>query len=87
MTATTESDPVEAVVNRIRFRRLPPPGERRRLRKAVDGILQDVADATGASTASASLWERGLVKPGPRFLTPYLRLLERFATLERESAA
>lgn len=84
MTLATEHDSVEVVVERVRLRRLPPPAERRRLRKAVDGTLQDIADATGASQASASLWERGIHTPGPRYFRSYLRLLAAWTVLEQE---
>lgn len=84
MTVTDERDAIEVVIEQVRLRRLPPPEERRRLRKVADATLQDIADATGASIAAASLWERGINRPSRRYRSKYLALLDGFAALESE---
>lgn len=84
MTVTDERDAIRAVIERVRLRHLPPPAERRRLRKVAGATLQDIADGTGASITAASFWERGINNPGPRYRRKYLGLLAGFASLECE---
>jgi DNA-binding transcriptional regulator YiaG len=75
------------LIDRLRASRLPPPHERRALRRAAGAKLRDVSAELKVSDAAVSCWERGLYEPGPRHAAAYLRLLEGFATLAREAAA
>lgn len=86
MTVIEQPNPRAIVIARIRAFQLPPPIERRRLRRAAGATLEDVAEAVGVSDATASCWERGIYMPSRRYRRKYLDLLEDFATiaLERE---
>ncbi len=66
---------------------LPPPAERRRLRKAVRGTLRHIAAELKVSETAVSYWERGICEPGPRHRVAYRQVLDAFAQLERNNLA
>ncbi|MEJ8654902.1 helix-turn-helix domain-containing protein [Streptomyces sp. MS1.AVA.3] len=60
---------------------LPPPEERKRVRKAY-GLTQDgMAEALGVHRITVSAWERGAYDPTGDTRTQYLRL---FARMKKE---
>lgn len=87
MTVLPLRSETPALIDRLRATRLPPPAVRRALRRDAGAKLRDVALELRVSDASVSCWERGIYEPGPRHAGAYLRLLQGFAALARESAA
>ena len=62
---------------------LPPPAERRRLRRAAGLTLADLAQAVNVSAVSVHRWERGTRTPALRHVARYAGLL---GVLAREVA-
>ncbi|ELS50343.1 telomere-associated protein Tap [Streptomyces viridochromogenes] len=60
---------------------LPPPEERRRLRKAHGLTADEVAEALGVRRATVSAWESGKTEPRPPERDAYARLLNKLAEL------
>ncbi|MEV5440718.1 helix-turn-helix transcriptional regulator, partial [Streptomyces sp. NPDC052682] len=60
---------------------LPPPEERRRLRKAHGLTVEEVAAALKVRRATVSGWEAGKTEPRPPERDAYARLLNRLAEL------
>ena len=78
---TLELDPVEYARN---LRRLPPPGERRRLRLAAGLSLHQVARSLGLTASACRLWETGERRPGPSVIGPYVELLDGISAIVDE---
>ena len=78
---------VASLVDRLRATRLPPPYERRAIRKRAGASLEDVAAALGVQKMTVSRWERGTREPWPKHLTAYICLLEALAAIAEESDA
>ncbi|MBO8194627.1 helix-turn-helix transcriptional regulator, partial [Streptomyces oryzae] len=60
---------------------LPPPEERRRLRKAHGLTVDEVATALDVRRATVSGWEAGKTEPRPPERDAYARLLNKLAQL------
>lgn len=60
---------------------LPPPEERRRLRKAHGLTVEEVAAALKVRRATVSAWESGKTEPRPPERNAYARLLKQLAEL------
>ncbi|MGW5449068.1 helix-turn-helix domain-containing protein [Streptomyces asiaticus] len=60
---------------------LPPPEERRRLRKAHGLTVEEVAAALKVRRATVSGWESGKTEPRPPERDAYARLLKQLAEL------
>ncbi|MEU4558480.1 helix-turn-helix domain-containing protein [Actinoplanes sp. NPDC023936] len=73
---------VAELVDRLRANRLPPPHERRAIRKRADATLDDVAAALGVTKMTASRWERGLRRPQGQNRAAYLGLLRALAGID-----
>ncbi|HEY5835314.1 helix-turn-helix domain-containing protein, partial [Streptomyces sp.] len=58
---------------------LPPPDERKRLRKAAGLVQEDVAAALHVGRETVNGWETGRTMPRPPRLQAYKRLLEGWA--------
>ncbi|MEU1601517.1 helix-turn-helix domain-containing protein [Streptomyces sp. NPDC005708] len=66
---------------------LPPPEERKRLRKAHGLTLEEVAAALGVRRATVSGWETGIPEPRPPERDAYARLLSQLSELYPAPAA
>src|SRR5690606_40043364 len=66
---------------------LPPPDERRRLRKAHGLTVEEVATALKVRRATVSGWEAGKTEPRPPERDAYARLLQQLAELYPPPAA
>ncbi|MER7720773.1 helix-turn-helix domain-containing protein [Streptomyces flaveolus] len=60
---------------------LPPPEERRRLRKAADLSTEQIADTLGCHSDNVAKWETGIHEPLAAHRAAYARLLEGLAAL------
>jgi DNA-binding transcriptional regulator YiaG len=60
---------------------LPPPAERKRLRRAHALTLDEVAAALDVRRATVSAWESGKTEPRPPQREPYARMLKQLAQL------
>jgi DNA-binding transcriptional regulator YiaG len=80
----TTCDEVADLVGRLRANWLPPPAERRAIRRRARASLDDVAAALGVQKMTISRWERGVVQPWPRHRAAYICLLEALAEVARE---
>lgn len=72
---------METTHDRIRERvrvhqALPPPLDRRSLRKAAGLTLQEIATAVGVTAAAVWQWERGNRNPNGKHLDAYLDALK-----------
>lgn len=56
--------------------RLPPPGERKRIRNEYGVSQGDVAAVLGVSRLTVSMWERGETDPKPDHAQKYAELLD-----------
>lgn len=73
----------DALLERVRSqRKLPPPAERRRIRKRARVSLRELAAVLGCSHAGVRAWELGSM-PGDEYRDRYAELL---AELERAAA-
>ncbi|GIM88723.1 helix-turn-helix domain-containing protein [Paractinoplanes toevensis] len=72
------------LVDRLRADRLPPPPERRTIRRRARASLKDVAQALGVDIMTVSRWERGKADPWPRHRAAYIRALRALAELAVE---
>lgn len=68
-------DEVVDLVSRLRANRLPPPIERRSIRRTARATLKDVAVALKVDEMTVSRWERGIAEPWPRHRATYICLL------------
>ncbi len=75
---------VASLVDRLRANRLPPPAERRAIRRRAGASLEDVAAALGVQKMTISRWERGTREPWPKHLAAYICLLEALDAVARE---
>ncbi|MFI5895609.1 helix-turn-helix domain-containing protein [Actinoplanes sp. NPDC051513] len=75
---------VAELVDRLRANRLPPPAERRAIRKRADVTLDDVAKALGVEKMTVSRWERGVRQPWPKNRAAYICLLQALAKLDHD---
>nr|WP_221374436.1 helix-turn-helix transcriptional regulator [Actinoplanes polyasparticus] len=75
---------VDSLVDRLRANRLPPPAERRSIRRRAGASLEQVAAAIGVQKMTVSRWERGTREPWPRHLAAYICLLEALAAVADE---
>jgi len=74
------------LLERLRALQLPPPAQRREIRKAARASLSAVAQELNVDAMTVSRWERGLARPRDRHVVAYRRLLEGLADLVKESA-
>jgi len=66
---------------------LPPPAERKRLRKAHGLTIDEIAGALKVRRATVSVWESGKTEPRPPERDAYARLLDGLAKLYPEPPA
>lgn len=78
---------VANLIDRLRANRLPPPAERRAIRRRANASLEDVASALGVEKMTVSRWERGLRKPWPKHRVAYICLLQALAKVADELGA
>ncbi|MEV7122231.1 helix-turn-helix domain-containing protein [Kitasatospora griseola] len=77
----SESYPsIDALLARAPAAALPPPGERRRLRKLAGLTQDDAGKALGVSREGFGKWESGATKPRGQKFDAYRHLLARLAT-------
>ena len=80
------TDPAVAnLIDRLRANRLPPPAERRSIRRRARASLEDVADALGVEKMTVSRWERGIRQPWPKHRAAYISLLRALAEVAAEA--
>lgn len=72
---------VAGLIERLRANRLPPPNERRAIRKRAQASLKDIAEALGVEVMTVSRWERGMREPWPKHRAAYLYLLQALAAM------
>lgn len=77
-------DDVVDLVTRLRSNWLPPPAERRAIRKRARASLADVAATLGVEKMTVSRWERGVAQPWPRHRAAYICLLQALAQVGDE---
>lgn len=75
---------VDELSAELRGAKLPPPAERRAIRKAAKATLSQVAAALGVDIMTVSRWERGLNEPWHRNATAYRRVLDALGDLAQE---
>lgn len=83
----TMCDEVADLVSRLRANRLPPPTERRAIRRRALASLDDLAAALGVQKMTVSRWERGVAQPWPRHRAAYICLLQALAEVAYEQEA
>ncbi|HEX3542780.1 MAG TPA: helix-turn-helix transcriptional regulator [Acidimicrobiales bacterium] len=54
---------------------MPAPAVCKEIRRSAGVSLQSLGDALGVSRAAVDSWERGLRRPNPEHIGPYLNLL------------
>jgi DNA-binding transcriptional regulator YiaG len=84
---STRDDKVVDLVDRLRANRLPPPSERRAIRRRARASLDDLAAALGVQKMTVSRWERGVAQPWPKHRAAYIGLLQALADVGRELEA
>jgi DNA-binding transcriptional regulator YiaG len=67
---------INLLAARAAVRQLPPPAERRAIRRAARVSVVEIADVLGVSELSVRHWEAGTATPNPRNAEAYGRLLE-----------
>ena len=75
------------LVDQLRATCLPPPAERRAIRRRAKARLEDIAKAVGVDPMTVSRWERGLSEPWPKNRDDYLRVLDALRTYAHELEA
>lgn len=78
---------VASLIDRLRANRLPPPAERRAIRRRAKVSLDDVAGVLGVQKMTVSRWERGEREPWPRHRAAYICLLKALEALADEHEA
>lgn len=69
------------LVEKLRATQLPPPDERRAIRKSAGATLAEMAAELGVSEMVMSRWERGINKPPRAKALTYRRLLDALSVL------
>ena len=72
----------QELLARVRSRRrLPPPDERRTIRRGAGVSLRELAAAIGVSHVAITRWEAGAEPADPRHLMAYARILDELRRL------
>jgi DNA-binding transcriptional regulator YiaG len=72
----------EELLARVRSRRkLPPPNERRQIRRKANVSLRELAAALGVSHMAIVRWEEGAQPADPAHVAAYRRLLDELRRL------
>jgi len=74
------------LVHRVRAQRLPPPGRRRRLRRAAGLTQRELAAAVGVARITLARWEAGRFAPRGARRARYVDALARLAEAADETA-
>ena len=75
---------VADLVSRLRANWLPPPAERRAIRRRARASLDDVESALGVQRMTISRWERGVAQPWPKHRAAYICVLQALTEVARE---
>ena len=80
-------DSIDALLERVRERRLPPPSMRRRLRRGAGLAQRELAAAVGVTRLTLWRWEVGQSQPRGARRERYAQVLAQLAAAEEERAA
>jgi transcriptional regulator with XRE-family HTH domain len=69
------------LVEQLRATQLPPPAERRRIRRRAGATLQAIGKELGVTAMTVLRWENGEAVPKPEHAIAYRRLLEELEAL------
>lgn len=73
-----------SLVERLRATALPPPAQRREIRRKAGASLREVAEELGVTALTVSKWERAIAGPKPDHAVAYRRLLQELQVVAEE---